>query len=130
MERVNIITTLFYKKDYEAALKKIDNLRALLVETEISRDNLKVKVNAKEKQLKAIEEFKQMMIDMNEELVTEVESKEKLLKLKDKEIEELKSNRYLVKKIPTGRRPKTQKTKVTHTVKPNVQNYQRNEVVE
>lgn len=121
---------LFYKKDYEAALKKIDNLRALLVETEISRDNLKVKVNAKEKEIKASEEFKQMMIDLNEELVTEIEDKEKMLKLKDKEIEELKSNRYLVKKIPSGRRPKTQKTKVTYTVKPNVQKYQRNEVIE
>ena len=49
------------------------------------------------------------------------------LELKDEEISELKSDRYLIKKIPSGRKPNTNKTKISKPMSARVTKYMRGE---
>lgn len=49
------------------------------------------------------------------------------LELKEEEISELKSDRYLVRKIPSGRKPNTNKTKISKPMSVRVTNYMRGE---
>ena len=49
------------------------------------------------------------------------------LELRDDEIKELKSDRYLIKKIPSGRKPNTNKTKISKPMSARVTKYMRGE---
>ena len=141
------------KEDYESIVKRLDKAVENKVLAEISLDNIKHDKEIVDKQKVDLEAYNQVIIDVNNELkiqkdelfkdLQERDSKIKTLsgsnrwykgtnnKLRKEkkelliQIENLKSDRYLVKKIPPGKTPGTQKTKIRSKVTPKIAKYQK-----
>lgn len=139
---------LFYKKNYE---KKVEEIRIL---NEMLRANLNTiwKLKSERKKL-TIENKKQENIideqasenyDLNKKIKQEQGAKGGLTKKNNnlnkqvlelqKEVEDLKkkleesmTDKYLVKKIPSGKKPNTLKTKVSAPMRGSVRKYMREE---
>lgn len=151
IKKWGFVRILNYKAEIKDLYTRIDEreeeirkLNDLLYITKIDQEELenqKIKiasleqiVAASDKSLKQRLEDIKKLDKLNNELLTksfnlelELKSKEVQIKEYELEIEDLKSDRYLIKKIPAGRTKNTIKTKVSKPMSANVTKYMRSE---
>lgn len=104
---------LFYKKDYFKLLR----------ESEDQKENFIRKIVMKEARISDLDNQVFELIKDNSCLKDDIVDLEIQIKSLEEEIKDLKSDRYLIKKIPSGRPPKTQKTKISLPMKPSVRRH-------
>lgn len=127
--------------DLESEKKRLNNkVRELIIETkkledlEIKIPSMKLVIESSDKTIKSkITEIKQLreekiklqceLFEAKNELAAANIQKEEY----EEQIKDLKSNRYLVRKISSGKTPNTIKTKVSRPMSSNVTRYMRGE---
>ena len=124
-------------KDKEKLIDKISilELEKNKLESENNRiPSLELIIESADKSIKEKLERNKQLEDNRIKLENELfEIKQELarvniqLELRDDEIKELKSDRYLIKKIPSGRKPNTNKTKISKPMSARVTKYMRGE---
>ncbi len=138
--------TFSYKTKYEDSVTEIENLNEEVTRLENINTSLEKKLddNTQALMIERLETtiigyretIKKLRESDNKRMKANIENKEKIrvqdskIKELEQEITDLKSNRYLVKTIPSGRKPNTIKTKVKQSIKPSVQRYMKNQEVE
>ena len=135
---------IFYKKDYERALEEINRLKIQkkaysdvieenkklneeLETSKLNELNLKDKLKIQEKKIEVLNKEKKALEGAKGGFIKRINELKKANENFQKKLEEYVSNRYLVRKVPSGRTPKGQKMKVTKTVSPKINNYMRKE---
>jgi len=150
-KKCGVVKMLTYKSEIKKLNNKIEELEedkrklsyelyaAKVDQSELDKSNIKIAsleqiVAASDKSLKQRLEDIKKLDKLNNELLTksfnlelELKSKEIQIKEYELEIEDLKSDRYLIKKIPTGRTKNTIKTKISKPMSANVTRYMRGE---
>lgn len=124
-------------KDKEKLIDKISilELEKNKLESENNRiPSLELIIESADKSIKDELKKNKLLEDNRIKLENELfETKQELarvniqLELRDDEIKELKSDRYLIKKIPSGRKPNTNKTKISKPMSARVTKYMRGE---
>lgn len=121
------------KREKEYLEKRTANLEAynqLILgindELKLQKDELYHDLKEQEKLIKELQGSKGGYKSSNNKLKKEKIECENIIKKLKEEINDLRSTRYLVRKIPSGRLPKTQKIKVRSKITPKIANYQKN----
>ena len=139
---------LFYKKDYLEKVLEVAKLDKQVKEKNLFiaqlKDNLNYKKELLERETRVSNELNEELLKSSEELkkvlgakgglakennklkniVEELKKEKQDLKIK---LEESMTDKYLVKKIPSGKTPNTIKTKVSSPMKSSVRKYMREE---
>lgn len=151
IKKLGIVKMINYKDDIKKLTdekqkleKEIRDLKDLYNANKINKkqlDNAKIKIASLEdivkasdkaikghiKRIKELDKVNDTLLDKSFKLELEIKSKEIQLEEYKLEIKDLKSDRYLIRKIPAGRTPKTIKTKVSKPMSGNVTRYMRGE---
>ena len=122
------------KKDLIDKIKVLENEKKELSKTANKVPGLEILLQLADKSLKdkikKIKELDENRINIENQLFDTKQDLARVnieLDLKNEEIDVLKSNRYLVKKIPSGRTPNTNKTKISKPMSARVTKYMRGE---
>ena len=132
---------LFYKKDYLKEAEKnilllaaIDNREKIIKELEIKNKNYENKIDELtsenydlHKKIKQEQGAKGGLTKNNNKLKKEVVELQKEVENLKAKLEESMTDKYLVKKIPSGKTPNTIKTKVSSPMKASVRKYMKEE---
>lgn len=139
---------LFYKKEYKEEVEKNKELKTEICTLTISLDNKKADLETANNRIEALENYIVMSDSCNDSLSQENKQLQKAIedeqtksqcskggytkKINEltKEVEELKvkladamSDKYVLKKIPSGRTPNSLKTKVKQPIRVSVQRH-------
>lgn len=106
-----------YKTTSENAIEKLNNKSYELLTENSKLKDLKLDVDKVKKELRKVNGAKGGLVKENNKLKNIIEELEKEKTDLKAQINDLKSDRYLVKKIPSGRNKSTIKTKITSSNK-------------
>ena len=112
-----------YKLDREEL--ELTKIKIKSLEDVVNASNKSIK--DKLKRIKELDSVNNQLLVKTFNMELEIKSKEVQLEEYKLEIEDLKSDRYLIKKIPAGRTKNTIKTKVSKPMSANVTRYMRGE---
>lgn len=118
---IDMVRTLSVEK--ENLLKDVERIPKL--ESTLKRNDKSIRDNKKKN--KELEDKKVELETKLFEMNLELSKVKTQLEEYELEIEDLKSDRYLVRKLPSGRTPKTIKTRVSRGMSANVTKYMRGE---
>ena len=132
---------IFYKKDYLKEAEKnilllaaIDNREKIIKELETKNENYESKIEELtsenydlHKKIKQEQGAKGGLTKKNNKLKKEVLELQKEIENLKAKLEESMTDKYLVKKIPSGKTPNTIKTKVSAPMKASVRKYMKEE---
>lgn len=151
IKKLGIVKMINYKDDIKKLTdekqkleQEIRDLKDLYNANKINKkqlDNAKIKIASLEdivkasdkaikghiKRIKELDKANDTLLDKSFKLELEIKSKEIQLEEYKLEIKDLKSDRYLIRKIPAGRTKNTIKTKVSKPMSGNVTRYMRGE---
>ena len=127
---------IFYKKDFQEDLIKYKNLFVICEAERKTINDLEIK----NRQLRNTLEQDMLLLQMNDDEIGDLKSKLNDLQNRyeslnqdynnlQKKYEDSMTDKYIVRKIPSGRTPNTIKTKVSKTVKSNITNYMKKESI-
>lgn len=128
---------LSYKKDWKIEAEKNKRLQNERNMYKSKVEDLNKRIDVMEIRSNLLEKEKMDLVNKVKELqgskggLTKQnnELKRQISELKEK-LKESMSNKYIVRKIPSGRTPNMQKTRVTKTPKPGISNYIRRKSLE
>lgn len=112
-----------YKLDREEL--ELAKIKIKSLEDVVNASNKSIK--DKLKRIKELDSVKNQLLTKTFNMELEIKSKEVQIEEYKLEIKDLKSDRYLIKKIPAGRTKNTIKTKVSKPMSANVTRYMRSE---
>lgn len=112
-----------YKLDREEL--ELSKIKIKSLEDVVNASNKSIK--DKLKRIKELDSVNNQLLTKTFNMELEIKSKEVQIEEYKLQIEDLKSDRYLIKKIPSGRTKNTIKTKVSKPMSANVTRYMRSE---
>lgn len=149
---------LFYKSDYDKVSKELNETKVKLADAEIAKINIENEFNDLKRSYEILDDYvgkyetenKDLREHLKKSLQNELELNKKIKSLQGsnggktkqinkltKEVAELKlkleesmTDKYLVRKLPPVKAPKSQKIKIRNKVTPKVQKYMRDKEYE
>lgn len=112
-----------YKTSSEETIKKLNNKGYELLCENSKFKALKLDVDEVKKQLRIVNGAKGGLIRENHKLKNIITDKDNEIADLKAKISDLKSDRYLIKKIPSGRTKSTLKTTISNPMKPAVRKF-------